>query len=294
MLLTGVAGFTGRYLANTLSKAGHEVQGISHHTPAASIEGLTRLHVCDLNDADHLDAVVREVRPDCIAHLGAISFVAHDDIEGIYRTNIIGTRNLLHAAATLGGVQALLLASSANVYGNQTGGALDEDSVPWPVNDYGVSKISMEYVAKIYSEQLPIITVRPFNYTGVGQSTSFIIPKIISKVKRGERRIELGNLDIARDFSDVRDVVNAYHSLLNEPRAIGETFNICSGQPRSLADLLQLIREISHHDFEVSINPEFVRENEVETLWGDRSKLDRFIRERPQYELRDTVEWMLQ
>ena len=106
--------------------------------------------------------------------------------------------------------------------------------------------------------------------------------------------IELGNLDVARDFSDVRNVVQLYRRLLEAPAALGQTFNVCSGQAWSLNDVLAMVREISGHDFEVRVNPAFVRQNEVKTLVGSRAKLDAVVGEVPEIALRDTLRWMLE
>lgn len=293
VLITGVDGFTGRHLAGLLAEQGHEIVGISHSPIRHPVEGLAASHICDLADAQGLSEIVAELRPDKVAHLAAIAFVSHGVVEDIYRTNIVGTRNLLEAISAAGSVDAVLLASSANIYGNRVSGAIDENVASDPVNDYAVSKMAMEFVARLYQERLPIIIARPFNYTGVGQSIDFVVPKIIDHVRRKADRIELGNLDVARDFSDVRDVVLAYAALLLEPSAIGQTFNICSGEAHSLRDVIGMIKNISGHDFEVTVNPAFVRQNEVKILWGDRRKIETISGQRPIYALRDTLAWML-
>lgn len=296
ILVTGAAGFTGRYLAAELQRAGYEVHGLVHKSvDSGKVDGVSALHVADLSDAAGLAAVVHAVQPDKVVHLAAIAFVAHGDIEAIYRTNLIGTRHLLEALAqSKVPLDAVLLASSANVYGNSVGGVLDENTPPAPANDYAVSKLAMEYVARLYADRLPLITVRPFNYTGVGQAESFLIPKIVNHVRRRAPLIELGNLDVARDFSDVRNVVQLYRRLLEAPAAVGQTFNVCSGQAWSLNDVLTMVREISGHDFEVRVNPAFVRQNEVKTLVGSRAKLDAVVGEVPEISLRDTLRWMLE
>lgn len=293
ILITGVDGFTGRYLTALLAGQGHEVIGISHSEITVPVEGLAASHICELTDGEALKDVLAKVRPDKVAHLAAIAFVSHGIVEDIYRTNIVGTRNLLDAISAAGGVDAVLLASSANIYGNRVSGAIDENVAPDPVNDYAVSKLAMEFVARLYQEQLPIIIARPFNYTGVGQSINFVIPKIINHVQRRAARIELGNLDVARDFSDVRDVVLAYVALLTEPDAIGQIFNICSGDAHSLRDVISMIRDISGHDFKITVNPAFVRKNEVKMLCGNHAKIEAFSGHRPTYSLRDTLTWML-
>jgi nucleoside-diphosphate-sugar epimerase len=265
---------------------------------SGGVPGSSALHVVDMSDAAGLAAVVREVQPDKVVHLAAIAFVAHGDVEAIYRTNLVGTRNLLEALAkSKAPLNAVLLASSATVYGNSTGGVLDETTPPAPANDYAVSKLAMEYAARLYADRLPLIMVRPFNYTGVGQAESFLIPKIVNHVLRRAPLIELGNLDVAREFSDVRNIVQTYRRLLEAPAAVGQTFNVCSGQAWSLNDVLAMVREISGHDFEVRVNPAFVRQNEVKTLVGSRAKLDAVIGQTPgpmpEIVLRDTLRWML-
>ena len=296
ILVTGANGFTGRHLAAELQRAGYEVHGLVHKPVAlGKVPGVRALHVADLSDAARLAAVVNEVQPDKVAHLAAIAFVAHGDIEAIYRTNLVGTRHLLEALAQSNApLDAVLLASSANVYGNSVGGVLDENTPPAPANDYAVSKLAMEYAARLYAGRLPLIMARPFNYTGVGQAESFLIPKIVNHVRRRAPLIELGNLDVARDFSDVRNVVQLYRRLLEAPAAVGQTLNVCSGQALSLNDVLAMVREISGHDFEVRVNPAFVRQNEVKTLLGSRAKLDAVVGEVPEITLRDTLRWMLE
>lgn len=294
ILITGVDGFTGRYLAKALAGQGHEVVGMSHSKISAPIEGLVSSYICDLNDAEGLIDILLNVKPDKVAHLAAIAFVSHGVVEDIYRTNVVGSRNLLEAVVAAGSTNAVLLASSANVYGNRISGAIDETVAPDPINDYAVSKLAMEFVARLYQEQLPITIARPFNYTGIGQAINFVIPKIIDHVRRGATTIELGNLDVARDFSDVRDVVLAYAALLNDPAAIGQVFNICSGEAQTLREIIAMIKELSQHDFDVTVNPAFVRANEVKTLWGSPSKIENLTGQRPTHHLQDTLAWMLE
>lgn len=293
VLITGINGFTGRYLASTLLSAGYEVHGLVHSKDSSPvIEGAT-LHAGSLSDAAGLAAIVQQVQPDNVAHLAAIAFVAHGDIDAMYQTNVVGTRNLLEALAKNGkSLDSVLVASSANVYGNATEGMLDESMPAAPANDYAVSKVAMEYVVGLYRERLPVVMARPFNYTGVGQSESFLIPKIIQHVRRRAPVIELGNLDVARDFSDVRVVVQYYSRLLAANLA-GQTFNICSGNAHTLRQVLEMARSISGHDFAVTVNPAFVRANEVRTLTGDPQRVINAVGAVPSIPLEDTIRWML-
>lgn len=299
VLITGIEGFTGRYLAAALAQNGDTVIGLARHplsaARAALLPMVDTLYACDLADAARLAEIVATVQPDKVVHMAAIAFVAQGDFEAIYRSNLIGTKHLLEAlCASPKPLTSVLLISSANVYGNGQGGQLDETAPPAPVNDYAVSKLAMEYMAKLYENRLPMVIVRPFNYTGVGQSEAYLIPKIIASVKRKHPVISLGNLDVARDFSDVRNVVQYYQRLLACPEAIGQTFNVCTGRAYALSDILAQVRTLSGHAFEVQVNPQFVRENEIKTLSGNPAKLITQVGALPDLPLADTLAWMLQ
>jgi nucleoside-diphosphate-sugar epimerase len=296
ILITGVDGFTGRYLAPQLAAAGHEVHGLMNRKLAAgtpALPGVHHLHVCDLLDRDGLARAVLDARPDKVAHLAAIAFVAHEDVEAIYRTNVIGTRYLLSALADDRlAVSAALLASSANIYGNSTEGMLDESVAPAPANDYAVSKLAMEYVARTWAHRLPITIVRPFNYIGVGQSESFLLPKIVAHFKRRAPVLELGNLNVERDFSDVRTVADCYRRLL-DANVAGGVFNVCSGCGHKLNDVLRMAIDITGHNPQIVVNPAFVRANEVRRLVGDKSALEAAIGPVSGPRLAETLRWML-
>jgi GDP-6-deoxy-D-talose 4-dehydrogenase len=294
-LVTGAAGFTGRYVAAALVQCGHEVHGLVHcHEPGAAA-GFEHTHGADLADLESVKKIVADIRPDHVVHLAAIAFVAHGDIEQMYRTNIVGTRQLLEALADASTApSSVLLASSANVYGNAQEGVLDETVPPAPANDYGVSKLAMEYVAKLFASRLPITVARPFNYTGRGQDANFLLAKIVAHARERVPVIQLGNLDVARDFSDVRTVAAAYAKLLTEPAAIGETYNICSGHAVSLRSVLELVSELSGHPLQVTVNPDLVRANEVRSLCGSAAKLESIIGPLDAIPLRQTLDWMLQ
>lgn len=289
-LITGLRGFTGYYMARELTAAGYHVYGTVLPGDAAGPDIFT----VDLNDRAALAAVIEQVRPDVVAHLAAIAFVAHNDAEQMYRVNVVGTRNLLEALANGSHKpSSVLLASSANIYGNADVPVIDEFVAPAPANDYAVSKLAMEYMARLWMDKLPIVIARPFNYTGVGQTENFLLPKIVSHFRKGARRIELGNLAIARDFSDVRTVAKSYRRLLAAAPA-GEVFNVCSGRSHSLESLIDTMSDIAGYRIEVHVNPAFVRANEVLTLSGSNAKLADAIGVIEPTPLVETLRWMYQ
>jgi len=294
ILITGANGFTGRHLIERLAVDGHELHGLMHGGPDSPPSLLQAAHVADLRDLPALTDVIGKVRPEYVVHLAAIAFVAHGDAAELYSSNILGTRNLLQALSGLSQPPAsVLVASSANVYGNRREGVLDEGLPPEPANDYGITKLSSEMLARLYADRLPIITVRPFNYTGRGQGSQFIIPKIVQHAKARQPVIELGNIDVARDFSDVRAVVDSYVRLLSAPAAIGGLFNVCSGEARSLSEVIALVEMLSSHHLAVRVNPAFVRADEVKSLCGSRARLEGVIGSLVMPPLEDTLAWML-
>ena len=295
VLITGATGFTGRYLAPKLAAAGYDVHGTAQCGDRGDVDGIATLHSIDLTDLKAVEQVVRDVSPAKVVHLAAIAFVGHSDIAEMYRTNILGTRNLLEALASASDrPAAVLIASSANIYGNSRSGKLDESVPPSPANDYAVTKVATENLVALYHDRLPLIVTRPFNYTGIGQSTDFVIPKIVDHARRRAATIELGNLDVERDFSDVRSIADIYRRLLDCPAAIGGTFNICSGRHYSLAEVIALIEEISDHKMRIAVNPAFVRKNDVHTLYGDNARLSDTIGQLDMPPLRHTLQWMLE
>ena len=287
-LITGLRGFTGYYLAQELAAAGYRVFG----TVMPGEEIGPDMFGVDLCDRDAVAAMVAEVQPDVVAHLAGIAFVGHANVEAIYRVNVVGTRNLLEAlAAGSHRPGSVLLASSANIYGNASVPVIDEDVTPAPANDYAVSKLAMEYMARLWMDKLPITIVRPFNYTGVGQADNFLLPKIVSHFRRREARIELGNLAIARDFSDVRMVARAYRRILAAAPA-GEAFNVCSGTPHSLSNVIEMMGEIAGYRIDVQVNPAFVRANDVLQLTGSNRKLTAVVGDLAPTPLSETLRWM--
>ena len=291
VLITGRHGFTGRYVAAELQSAGWDVWGVG--TAASRTPG-DQYFQADLTDRAALTQVIETVKPDAVVHLAAIAFVAHGTVEDFYRVNVIGTHILLDVVAQAGfGQSGVVLASSANIYGNAKASPIPETAIPAPVNDYAVSKMAMEHMARLFGDRLPITIARPFNYTGQDQSAQFLVPKIVAHFRDRAPKIELGNLDVARDFSDVRDVARIYRALLHSAPE-QSVVNICSGVATSLEDILQSCQTITGHDMTIVVNPEFVRANEVKTLMGDATLCNQLVPASQRHSLQDTLDWMLE
>lgn len=260
VFITGIEGFTGRYLEWYLRGLGYEVSG---GALSPSAPNHTRL---DLLDKDSIKAAF-SVKFDYIIHLAAVSFAMADPAE-IKNANEIGTLNLLDALSTVKFKKAIF-ASSASVYG---GGDMPmcENSPLNPQSIYAESKIFME--EQIAKSGLPFIIARPFNYTGAGQSENFLIPKIVRHFKDEASVIKLGNLTPKREYNDVNDVVRIYAQLL-ELEANGEIFNIGSGKAYSIEQILQILRRLSGRDIAVQSDPRFIRANDPALLVCDTAKL---------------------
>lgn len=279
ILLTGSSGFTGMHFQSTAVSMGHEV--ISFRA--------------NLTDLAALKKNVELYSIDAVVHLAAISFVGHSDDSELYAVNTVGTTNLLEALSSLPKERRptkVLVASSANIYGNCRASPISEVQPPAPVNHYAASKLAMEHMARTFLDRLAIVTVRPFNYTGPGQSRSFLIPKLVDHFIRKAHHIELGNLDVEREFNDIRTVCEAYVRLLTSG-VPGETYNICSGVPHQLRSVIDLLSGMTGHKAEIRVNPAFVRGSEVHRLCGDNRKLLACIGQLTQYKLEDTLRFML-
>jgi len=277
ILLTGTSGFTGRHFMEAATRAGHTVVPL----------------LAELTNPAQIEAEVAQAQPDAVVHLAAISYVAHADASALYAVNTVGTTHLLDAVAALRHApRCVLLASSANVYGNCNHSPIAETQAPAPVNHYAMSKLAMEHMARTWADRLPIIITRPFNYTGPGQAPQFVIPKLVEHHARKAPHIDLGNIHVEREFNDVRLVCDAYLALLSQGQA-GEVYNICTGQPYTLQQVMDTLTGLTGHRLEVRVNPELVRANEVHRLCGSPDKLQAAIGPLPAYSLAHTLQSML-
>ncbi len=290
ILVTGLSGFTGQHLLPLLQSEDHRVIGLG----GLKMQGVAHVPR-DLTNAVAVRNSITEIQPTHVAHLAACSFVGHNDMRTFYEVNVLGTENLLQALAQLPQKpRRILIASSANIYGNPRVEQIEETLCPAPVNHYAYSKLTMEHMARTCFDQLPIVLVRPFNYTGVGQSKKFLIPKIVSHFRQKKAYIDLGNLEVSRDFSDVRDVARCYQTLLLDSHGVeGKTFNICTGRVYNLQEIIQLAMKISKHSLEVRFNPAFVRKNEISVLRGSPEKLYQATGLSLQIPMEETLRWML-
>jgi nucleoside-diphosphate-sugar epimerase len=276
VLVTGSQGFTGRYVTKELIKNNHEVADLDSN----------------LLNKKALDIEIQSKEIDAVIHLAAIAFVQHSDINTIYENNIIGTRNLLDTLTSyVPKVKHVLIASSANVYGNAKVEKITEDTPLNPVNDYAISKVAVEHMAKLWMDRLPITITRPFNYTGLGQSEDFVIPKIVKHFKEKKDFIDLGNLEVWREFNDVRSVAMVYRRLI-ERAPLNDIVNICSGKVYSLKEVIEITSLITQHKLNIKVNNNFIRTNEIKKLAGDPDKLKSIIGANNFFEINETIHWM--
>ncbi len=272
-LITGATGFTGVYLSTILKQVGVEIFSLS----------------CDITDKGSLKQFVENIQPDWVIHLAAKSFVADEDALGFYAVNVLGTENLLSVLADLPKKPSrILIASSANVYGTPNIVCINETVSPEPISHYACSKLTMEHMVRTWFDKLPIIITRPFNYTGPGQDERFIIPKLITHYAKRTPTIELGNIHVSRDFSDVRDVVSSYVALLKST-AQSVTVNVCRGVPTSLSEIITILNQLAGYQIEVQMNPAFVRANEIPVLCGDNQLLHKLTNQVPKIPIKDTL-----
>lgn len=289
-LITGAGGFVGAHLTNHLTDCGDEVIGTDR-----SIDG------CDILEPDQVLELLRRVRPDVIYHLAGASDVGGSWSNPLhtFRVNAEGTLNVLWAAREVG-VERVLAVGSADVYGKVSSADLPitEDQPLAPVSPYAASKVSAEVLAEqaFRGHSQDVISVRPFNHLGPGQTTQFVAPalahRIVSCEQTGDTVVPVGNLTPQRDFTDVRDVVRAYR-LLIEHGTSGEVYNICSGKATAISELASLMLELSPLDLTLEPQEDLIRPVDIPVLLGSNEKLCKATGWAPTIDLRTTLRDLL-
>ena len=281
VLVTGASGFTGRYVIPLLKQREFEVHGLSSKD-------------CDVRDPGVLRDAVFAARPDYVIHLAGTAHLPDSESATAFGLNVDGTVNLLRACADLAVRPAkIVLASSSYVYGDTGGAPGSEDSKIAPTDEYGRSKAEMERAAMSWTGRLPIIILRPFNYTGVGHGSRFLVPKLVQLFKERGTDASFVDPSVIRDYSDVRWVAGVYRDILQRPEH-GLVLNVCSGVGTPLPRLVSLLEQLSGHS--VSMQPRRRTERPVKqnALVGDATRLQRLIEHPSPYSLEDTLSWMLQ
>jgi nucleoside-diphosphate-sugar epimerase len=286
VFITGINGFTGIYLSKYFADKDYDVFGLSNYEESEN----SNIFICNLLEKDKLCAIIKEIQPSIVIHLAAISFVGHENSNEMYDVNVIGTQNLLEAIKNeaKNSIKKIIIASSATVYGNQLESVLSETLCPNPINHYGISKLAMEFVTRTYFETLPIIITRPFNYTAPEQNINFVIPKIAKAFKEKASILELGNIDVYREYNSIEFICECYYKLAIS-NFTSEILNLCSGKTHSLNEIIKICTEISKHSLEIKINPNFVRSNEIYKLSGSPEKLNGMINLSIDYSIEDTL-----
>jgi len=284
-LITGGRGFVGHWLADHLRELGDDVVAIDREVeitdPAALLEAMSRS------------------APDAVYHLAALTHVGQswDEPLKVLEVNIIGTAAVLAAARQCGTDPRVLVTSSAEVYGAVTDPGrlpLREESPTAPLTPYAASKLAAEaVVAQAHlGHGQHVITVRPFNHIGPGQTPNFAVPALAKRIVEADRRgaatIPVGNLSARRDFTDVRDVVRAYRLLVESGRP-GEVYNVCSGRDVSIREIADGLLQLAGTTLEFEIDPSLVRPVEVPVLRGDPGRLVEATAWKPEVSLEQTL-----
>ena len=283
-LITGGGGFVGRHLAQHLSSKGDEVTVIDQEVDVTSLSAVR--------------AAFDSVRPDVVYHLAALAHVGESwsDPARYLEVNTIGTSNVLEAARGLEHASAVLVVSSAEVYGSvrPDESPLQEDRLLAPASPYAASKAAAEVVALQAARGFDqrVIVARPFNHIGPGQSSTFAVPafakRIVSAQAKGDDSLVVGNLSARRDFTDVRDVVAAYRLLVEQGES-GEVYNVATGLDVSMEEIVERLQELAGASLSLEVDPALMRPVDIPLLRGDATKLRNATNWSPTYSLRDSL-----
>lgn len=285
VLITGIAGFAGSHLAERLLSR-YEVWGLHIDANLSNLAGMKGLNLieCDMTDYGKLRAVVEKLKPHGVYHLAGQSMPSFSFSHPgeTLKTNIFSTLNLFEAIAECSPDTVILNIGSADEYGDVKEGGLpvNEGAELRPLNPYAVSKVTQDLLAFQYwkSKGLKAVRTRPFNHIGPRQSPSFVtaeFAKRISEIEAGvasEKTLMVGNIEAAKDFLDVRDVVAAYE-LLVEKGAHGEVYNICSGRAYLIKDIAEKLISLSTAKIEIVRDPSKKRPTDTLAIYGDNSRM---------------------
>ena len=285
VLITGINGFVGKYLEKILIEKGYRVYGIDLKN-----NNRENIFECDLKDSKRLESIILETEPEFIFHLAAISKTTFQDFKEIYEINVNGTLNLLNSCLKLEKKPKIIFISSSHVYGNVSSKKIKETTLTRPYNHYGASKLKGEALCWAFFNQynLPILILRAFNHTGPSQPIDFLIPKLINCFKNRLPTINLGNIDITREFIDVRDVVNIYVKVI-ENYIPGKVYNVSSGRGYKISSIIKLLQKITSHKPNIVISKELIRENEPAIQIGDNTELMKVINYKFNYDIKKTL-----
>ena len=279
-VVTGGTGFAGRWLAAHLAACGDEVLALGHDD-------------LDVTDQDAVGARMAQVKPDAVYHLAAVTAqsAARRDAVRAFEVNVLGTVRLLEALRRAAPGCTVLIPGSAQAYGTADPGELPlrEDRPLRPRDAYAAAKASQEHAALAHADSsgLRVVVARAFNHTGPGQPPTFVVPSLAAQILAGGP-VRVGNLDVARDFTDVRDVVRAYRLLVLRGVS-GGVYNICSGQAVSIRTILSMLGEIAGMPAIPLVDPERVRADEPLEIRGSHERLTEATGWRPSIELRETL-----
>jgi len=275
--VTGADGFVGRHLCALLHERGDqplELLGPRREGHPAGASGAP----VDVTDAAAVASALSDSSLDAVIHLAGFSSVgkSHEAPGAAFAVNAVGTVNVLRAVRG----KRVLVIGSGEMYGAVAPGTRAAEDHPLrPLSPYAASKVAAEVAALQFhrSYAADVVCVRPFNHLGVGQDPAFAVPTFaaqIAQIKRGraEPLVRVGNLEPVRDFSHVRDVVEAYRVLVERGRS-GEAYNVCSGLGQSIRALLDEMIALAGVQAQVEVDPARVRPVELPSLVGDPSKL---------------------
>ncbi len=306
VLITGATGFVGRHFMDALPGPEFEVFGTCYPQPPG--ESDKNIYFLDLRSEPDVDDILRTVRPEWVVHLAAVSNVRQSWVrrKETMETNVMGTFHLLEAVKKFAAGARVLFISSADVYGEMpqregdAGSRLSEDSPVRLINPYGLSKFKGELLCGFYGriDGLDIVIARPFPHTGPGQSPDFVCSdwaKQVVRIERGEQApvLKVGNLDVRRDFTDVRDVIRAYLLLLTKG-ARGEVYNVCRGEAFSLRWILDILLSQSQGAVQVEPDPDKMRRVDISYEAGDNGRIRRATGWEPMIPMEQTLRDLLE
>ena len=298
-LITGSNGFVGRYFIEYLQQNENNAIIVGADISENSLSKNIKYIQIDLNDRFAVYRMLENIKPDYIVHLAAMSSVAQSwqDPAKCFLNNTSVFLNIADGLRELGIKSRILSVGSSEEYGIYDE-AMKENFVLHPKSPYSVARLSQEYLSKLYVDyfKLDIVMTRSFNHIGPRQNPKFVVSSFVDqliKIKKGEQdELKVGNIDVIRDFLDVRDVVDAYYKILKNSKT-REVYNVCSNKGIKLRDVIKIISQLLNITPRITIDFDRVRPNEIMSVIGNNTKLKKEINWIPKYTIEDTLKDMI-
>lgn len=278
ILLIGSRGYVGSYVHKECNKNFNVIPSMQYDINLFKINSFKK--------------AFEKIKPDIIINCAGFAHLDKTNIKDLYTLNFISVLEIVNFLISIGYMGRFINTSSSQIFGNITDGLITEEKMHNPQNHYSIAKSCTDKLLNLINAELDSVTLTLFNTMGIGHRDTYLIPKLIKSFKEKADQIYLGNLNVVRDFTDIRDVARAYAFIAKQKNMHSRNLNICSGEGQSISHLISELELLTNHHPEIILKKEYMRENDnLEMIGCNKKILDLGFKFK--YSLHDSLKWML-